>query len=229
MKALTALAPYLSMNALSRRSPIRACPDGGEIVAEPLIRHPDAAPAHADDVVDIAIVPLHLDAGEDQRTFVIDVPGRREIGGRLAVAHVRLMGLDAHREEVLALVEHRHQDRVIGRVAVAAVGVIVEEGVAFAEAGMPLAHDGGLDVHAEDMDRHGLGSREHLMVGGDDGAGEIPRDADDGRASAVQHGVGHLAADRIHAVGHDREFESAQALLARGRGGGRCDGGCSRR
>ena len=200
--------------------------DGGEVVAEPLVRHTDAAPAHAHDVVDVAPVALHLDAGEDQRALVIDVLRRREVGGGLAVAHVRLMRLHAHREEVLALVEHRHQDRVIGRVAVAAVGVVVEIGVALAELRVPLAHDGGLDVHAEDVDRHGLRGRQHLVVRGDDGAGKIPRDADDGRARAVQHGVGHLAADRVHAVGHDREVEGAEPLLARGLGvdgfGGRC-------
>ena len=130
---------------------------------------------------------LHLDAGEDQRALVIDVPGSGEVGGGLAVAHVRLVGLDAHGEEVLAAVEHRHQDGVIGSVAVAAVGVVVEIGVALAEFRVPLAHDGGLDVHAEDVDRHGLRGRQHLVVRGDDGAGEVPRDADDGRARAVQH------------------------------------------
>ena len=173
------------------------------------------------------IVLLHLDAGEDQRALVIDVLRRGEIGGRLAVADIGLVGLDADREEVLALVKHRHQDGVIGGVAVAAIGVVVEKGVALAETRVPLGHDGGLDVHAEDVDRHGLCRGQHLVVGGDDGAGEVPRDADDRRARAVQHGVGHLAADRIHAVGHDREIEGAELLFAPGRaGGGRCCGRC---
>ena len=179
--------------------------DGGEIVAEPLVGHADAAPAHADHVVDIPAVPLHLDTREDQRPLVINVLSRREISGGLAVSHIRLMRLDAHGEEMLALVEHRHQDGVIRGMAVPAIGIVVEEGVARAKIRVRGRHDLRLDVHAEDVNRHGLGRREHLVVRRDDGAGEIPRDPDHRRARAVQHGVRHLAADRVHAVRHDRK------------------------
>ena len=187
--------------------------DGGEIVAVPLLGHADAALAHADDVVDVLEVPLHLDAGEDQRPFLIDVRRLRHVGGGQAVADVGLMGLHRDGEEVLPLVEHRHQDGVVGRVRVAEVGVVVQVGIALGIVGMQVLHRLGLDVGAPDVDGEALGHGEHLVVRRDDRAGEVPRHADDGRARRQQHRVGHLAADRVHAVCHHRQQDRVDAVL----------------
>ena len=187
--------------------------DGGEIVAVPLLGHADAALAHADDVVDVLEIPLHLHAGEDQRAFLIDVRGLRHVGGGQAVADIGLMGLHRDGEEVLPLVEHGHQDGVIGRMRVAEIGVVVQVRIALGIVGMQVLHRLGLDVGAPDVDGEALGHGEHLIVRRDDRTREVARHADDGGPRRQQHGVGHLAADRVHAVRHHRQQNRVDAVL----------------
>ena len=114
--------------------------DHREVVAVPDLRHTDAPHAHPDDVLHVAVVALHAHAGEDQRTFCVDVLGVRAVGRRHRVPDVGLVRLHDTGEAVLTLEEHGDEDRVVGRVRVAVVRVVVEERVAFREIGMQRAH-----------------------------------------------------------------------------------------
>ena len=181
-------------------------------VAVPLLGHANPAPAHADHVVHHLVAPLHADAGEDQRAFLVHVLRRGVIGGRDAVADVRLMALGAGGEEVLAIDEDRHQHRVIGRVGIAEIGVVVEERVALGEIVVQFGHGPCLQVRAEDMDRQTLRRRQELVVGGADRAREIPRHGDHGRARCLEQRVRHLAHDAVEPVGEHREKDRVQRL-----------------
>ena len=75
------------------------------------------------------------------------------------------MGLRAGREHVLALEEHRNEDRVVGRVRVAEVRVVVEEGVALGEVGVELRHRLGEELRADHVHRQPLGGCQELVVG----------------------------------------------------------------
>ena len=57
-------------------------------VAVPELGDADADARHAEHVVAIAVVLLHLDAGEDQRALVVDVACVGDVGGRHGVAAV---------------------------------------------------------------------------------------------------------------------------------------------
>ena len=46
---------------------------------------------------------------------------------------------------------------MVGRVRVAEIGVVVQESVTFRQIGVQVAHGGGLQVDAEDMDRQAFG------------------------------------------------------------------------
>lgn len=95
----------------------------GEVVAPPLVGNADPGAAHADHVVDVLVVALHPDAGEDQGAFLVDVTRARHVGGRLRVADVGLVPLGDDGEPVRPLrIQHRHQDRVVGRVRPSLVG-----------------------------------------------------------------------------------------------------------
>src|SRR5438094_627362 len=45
--------------------------DHRQVVAVPLVGHPDPAAAHADDVVDVAVVALHANRGEDEAPLLV--------------------------------------------------------------------------------------------------------------------------------------------------------------
>jgi hypothetical protein len=77
---------------------------------------------------------------------------------------------------MLAVDEHRHQKRVVGRMGVAAIRIVVEISVAFADiARMVPGHVLALQVGAEDMHRQPFGRGEKLIVAGEDAAGEVTR------------------------------------------------------
>src|SRR3546814_18562859 len=78
-------------------------------------------PAHADDVLVVAIAALNADAGEDEGTLHVHVARGGVIGRRQAVADVGLMRLGADGEEVFAVPEHRGQDGGVRRMRVAGV------------------------------------------------------------------------------------------------------------
>ena len=63
------------------------------------------------------------------------------------------MRLGAGGEHMLAVDKHRHQHREIGRMGVAEIGIIVQEGVALGEILMQISHRLGLQVRAENMHR----------------------------------------------------------------------------
>ena len=190
--------------------------DAGQIVAIPLVGNADAPAAHADDVVIVLVVALHLDAGEVERALHVDVLRGGVIGRRNRVAAIGLVRLHRRGEQVLAIDEHRHERRVIRRVRVAEIGIVVEEGIALLQVRMQLQHRLALKVDAEDVHRQALGRIEQIAVAGQDRARKIARHADDGGARGQDHGVGHLARDRLHAVRHDGELHGIEpARLAR--------------
>ena len=143
--------------------------------------HADARAAHADDVRLVLVVALDAHAREYQRAFLVDVERFGEIAGWNAVADVRHVTLGDRREQVLPVDEYRHQKRVIGRMGVAAIGVVVQIGVALADVALVInAHVLALQVGAEDVDRQSFGGGEELIVAGEDAAGEIPGAGDHG-------------------------------------------------
>ena len=89
------------------RSPIRAAPSIAEVVAPPLLGHADAHLAHPDDVVDVSVVLLDLDARERSAR----PPHRRRapcpVGRRQRVAAVRLVRLGEHGEAMHAVIVER--------------------------------------------------------------------------------------------------------------------------
>ena len=113
--------------------------DHGEIVAPPLFRHADAHHAHAHQILVVAVVLLDLHTREDQRALVINVLGVAHVGRRLGVAAVGLMRFGQHGEMMRALIiDHRHDQRVIRRVAAAVIGRVVQEGIALLQLRMEL-------------------------------------------------------------------------------------------
>ena len=173
--------------------PCRA--DQGKEVAAPLLGHADAPLAHAHDIVVDGAVPLHEHAGEDERPLLVHVAGEGVVGGGLAVADVGLVRLGAGGEHVAAVDEHRHQDGVIGRVGVAEVGVVVEEGVALPQLRMKRAHGPRLQVAAEDVHGQALCGGDQAVVMGEQRAGKILGRSDDAGARRAEQRVRHLAHD----------------------------------
>ena len=120
-----------------------------QVVAPPLLGHADPGHAHADDVADVPVVALDRDPGKDQRALLVDVAGVADVGGRLRVAAVGLVRLAQQPEAMHArLVDQRHDDALIGRVRVAVIGRVVEEGIAAPELGMERLDRAGHQVRA---------------------------------------------------------------------------------
>ena len=139
----------------------------------------------------------------------IDVARRAHVGRRQRVAAIRLMGLGQHREAMgAAIVEDRHQDRVVGGVRVAVVGRIMQEGVARLDVGVELHHRPGHQVGAaQHVDRVAVGGGQQIAVGGHERAGEVARRVDHARARRAQQRVRHLAGHALEALLHDRELD----------------------
>ena len=131
--------------------------DGRQVVAVPDLRDPDPPFAHPDDVVDVAVVLLDPDAGKDQPPLRVDILDVGDVGRRFGVAAVRLVRLGRSGEDVLAVDEDGHQDRVVGGVGVAENRVVVEEGVALPQVRMQLAHRAGLQSGAQHVHLQALG------------------------------------------------------------------------
>ncbi len=150
-------------------------PQQREVVALPLARHADPHLAHADDVLDVLVVALHLDARHDHGALLVHIPGHRRVRGRLRVSDVGQVGFAEQREPMPALViEHRHQDAGIRGVGVPVVRRVVHEGVALLELRVKLLHALGHQVGAaEHVHGDALGEAEELVVGGDDAAREV--------------------------------------------------------
>jgi len=192
-----------------------------QVVAVPLVRHADPPPAHADPVADVLVVALHLRGAEDQRALLVVVAREGVVARRDRVADVGLVGLGGGGEEVLALAEDRHHDRVVARVRIRLIGIVVEVGVALAHLRVGASDRRRLQVGAEDVDRHPLRRRQQLVVGGGDRAGEVARDRDHRRVAGPQQRPGHVADDRVEAVGEDGEQGGVEDAVAGGVGPGR--------
>ena len=183
---------------------MRAEPRGGERVAVPLIGHADARPAHADDVRLVLVVALNAHAGKNQRAFLVNVQRFGEVARRNAVADVGHMAFGDGREQMLVIDEHRHQKCVVGRMGVAAIRIVVEISIAFANVARVIARQVlALQVGAEDMHRQPFGRGEELIVAGEDAAGEIARARNHRRARRAQKRIGHFAHDAVEPVGDD--------------------------
>ena len=166
----------------------------------------------------LSVVALDAHAREHQRAFLVDVQRLGEVARRNAVADVRHVTFGNGGEQVLAADEHRHQEGVVGRMGVAAVGVVVEIRIALADvARMIAAHVLALQVGAEDVHRQAFGRCEQMIVAGEDAAGEIAGAGNDRRARRAQQRIGHLAHDAVEPIGdhgHDHGVEWVVARLA---------------
>ena len=102
---------------------------------------------------------------------------------------------------------------MVGRVGVAQVGVVVEEGVALAEVRVDLRHRLAQELHADHVHRQPFRGGEQLLVGGHDGAGEVARHVEHRRPPRPEQRVRHLAADRVQPVRHHGEQDRIELSL----------------
>ena len=190
--------------------------EGREIVAVPLFRHPNPGLAHADDVLVVLVALLHLHAGKAECALLVDVACVGGVRRWLAVAAVGLMGLRDRGQHVPALEEDRGEDRVVGVVGVAVVGIVVEERVAFADHGMEALHRLCQVLTADDVDRKALGAGQELIAGRDDRTREVARSVQERRAARPQERVRHLAHDRVEPLRQDGEQDRIEVVLELG-------------
>ena len=114
-----------------------------------------------------------------------------------------------------AVDEHRHQQRVVGGVRVAAQRIVVQERVARREVGVQLAHRARLQSGAEHVRLQPLGRGQQLVVGGHDAAREVARHVEHRAATGAEQRVRHLADDHVEAVGEHRGEDGAELACAR--------------
>ncbi len=117
------------------------------------------------------------------------------------------------------IVDHRQDHALIGRMRVAVVGRVVQEGVAALQLGVMVPHRPAHQIGADhDMDRQALGGGQQAAIGGQEHAGEVVAGVEHARACGPEQGVGHLARDRVEARGEDRHPHPVVAgALTRGR------------
>ena len=178
-------------------------------VAVPEVGDADADAGHAQHVVAVPIVLLHLDAGEDESALVVDVGCVGDVRRRDRVAAVGQMRLREHGVAVDAVVvDDGDDDAPVGGVGVAVVGRVVEKGVARPEGRVGLFHVPGNQVGAaHDVDGQAFGHRQHLVVGGEDAAGEVACGVEDRGSRGAKQRVHHRAGDPLEAVAEQRESQ----------------------
>ncbi len=138
-------------NLLAQRQQLALADQGGtqhgKEVPVPLLGHPDAQLAHANDVVDGLVVLEDLHRRKDQRAFLVHIARRAVIGRRDRVSDIRLVCLGQDREVVRPrVVDHGHDDGVVRRVRAAVIGRVVQEGVALFQVRVKLLHGARHDV-----------------------------------------------------------------------------------
>ena len=117
---------------------------------------------------------------------------------------------------MLAADEDRHQEGMVSRMSVAAVGVVVEIRVALADVALVIAaHILALQMGAENVHRQALGRGKQLIVAGENAAGEIPRARYHGRTRGAQQRVGHLTNDAVEPVGDDGHHHRIESVGSR--------------
>ena len=119
-----------------------------------MVWHANARAAHAHNVFNIAEIALNAHARKHQRAFVIHIARQHEIAGGDGIADIRHVAFGDACEKMLAFIEDRHHESMVGRVCIATIGVVIQIGIATAYIPrMIAAHIGGLDMAAEDMYR----------------------------------------------------------------------------
>ena len=184
-----------------------------EVVAVPLVRHADAAPAHADDVVDVLVVALDAHARERERALVVDVLGARHVRRRQRVAAVGLVGLGDRREQVLARRRRRGRGSR-GRPSACCRGRGRCAGTRRPRARSSCSSVMASARYCEPMMCTGRPSAEasSSLSAVTMRAGEVARLVDDGRARGAQERVRHLAADAVEPVGDDGQQDRVERL-----------------
>ena len=182
--------------------------------AEVAERHPRRAVVGEDDlpdVVDVLAAPLDLH-GRQQQALLVDlgrVAGEAARRLRPDLGHVR----DVRDEgDDLALPEDRLQQHVLGHVARAAVGIVVEDDVALLEGVEAELLDRPLDRELDraDLRRAELGLREHVALRVEDDAREVERLVEDRRVGRRHHRHAHVAAAARQVVVDDRQRDRVE-------------------
>ena len=105
-----------------------------------------------------------------------------------------------------AVHEDRLHQQVLGHVALAAIGVVVDDHVALLDRLLHLLHAKRHRVQAGADDRRvHLGLAHHAQAPVEQAAREIPRFAEDRRIGGAHHGAFHLVADVAERVVDHRE------------------------
>ena len=125
------------------------------------------------------------------------------------------MRLGEDREAVHAVVvDHRHQDRVIGRMGAAVIGRIVQKGVAALERPDGTPSSTGHDVGpAQHMDRQAFGRGQQFVVRREHAAGKIARDSQNSRARAPYKRVQHRPHHSLKPAVDHRQLNRVQTKL----------------
>src|SRR5262249_16672385 len=143
-----------------------------EIVTPPLVRNAHPHAAHANNIHDMLIVLLDFHCGKDERAFRIYIFGGAHIRSWQRVAAIGLVSLGKHGEAMDPIVvNHRDQDRMIGRMGAAMIRRVMDVSVTALQVGMILDH---CTTHefwpAKDVDWQTLRSGQELVLTGEDRA-----------------------------------------------------------
>lgn len=190
-----------------RREPLLADArraDAGEVVAVPHLRHAVVHLRDLDDVGDVLVVALDLDARPVDGALLEHVARRRRVRARDGVADVRLVAFRDGEEHELAVVEDRRDVRVVRMVRIAMVRRIVEEEIALLDAVRMREARAHGEAHVRAVHGDALRERDDLAVTVADGGREVVADAHQLRTRRAHQRVRHLEPDAVQAAREDR-------------------------
>jgi hypothetical protein len=209
-----------------------ADPDGAQrrqVIPPPLLRHANARPAHADQVVVVLVARLDPGGREDEGPLLVDVDRVAHVGRGLRVAAIRLVRLGEDEEaERAALVDHGHDQAVVGRVRIALIRAVVNEAVARLELRVMLPDRLAHQVRADQrVDRQALGRPQEPAIGRQDDTGKVVRGVEHARPRRPEKRVLHLPRNALDAVRdqcrpHALPAPAGAFQLRRRRAGDRC-------
>ena len=166
------------------------------------------------DLLHVLAAALDLDRGHAD-ALVEDLGRLAGEGARHHAADLLQMA-DGHGEaHELVIDEDRLDQRVLGAVQAAAVGVVVADHVAGLEGLQRDLLDAAAHQQRHAADHRGavLGLRDHLAFGAREGAGEVQRLVEDRRVRRLHQHDAHLAADRGHGGIDDRHGDHVDVVL----------------